>query len=257
MLNESVQERLHREHKERQARMTEAARPPRALPAPPAPLPVLYAATPAERPRIRVAEIQAAVAARFGIGVADIIGPRRWSECARPRMIATHLALKLCPHLSLPVIGRAFNRDHSTLIYTRDKMKRVLSVDRTLAADVEELLALIASAAAAVPVPPPMIARRPLSFVPPPPRNDLTGLRFGRLVVMGQEGRAVRISPKRLDRFWKCQCDCGATKIRRGAYLNEKKDYVKSCGCVARENASAAMTAWNERRRAKESAHVG
>lgn len=54
---------------------------------------------------------------------------------------------------------------------------------------------------------------------------DLTGLRFGKLVV---EGRAIAPSGAK-EAYWKCQCDCGNTTIARGTHLRQGK--IKSCGC--------------------------
>ena len=55
--------------------------------------------------------------------------------------------------------------------------------------------------------------------------NDLTGQRFGKLVV-------VRDSGERRNRFavWECQCDCGNTALIVGAYL--KNGRTRSCGCL-------------------------
>ena len=61
---------------------------------------------------------------------------------------------------------------------------------------------------------------------------DLTGLRFGRLVVIERNGSYV--SPKgQAHRKWLCKCDCGnfttvtASNLRSGETL--------SCGCLHRE----------------------
>lgn len=56
---------------------------------------------------------------------------------------------------------------------------------------------------------------------------DLTGLRFGRLVVLGQEGRT-----KGGKLLWKCQCDCGNIKYTTRDHLG--KD-ANSCGCLRKE----------------------
>ena len=58
--------------------------------------------------------------------------------------------------------------------------------------------------------------------------KDITGKRFGKLVVAGfagygQTGRQ-RIS------LWKCRCDCGNTCIAQGYLL--KSGRRKSCGCI-------------------------
>lgn len=60
---------------------------------------------------------------------------------------------------------------------------------------------------------------------------DLTGQRFGRLVVIEKsvsgQGRHVR---------WLCQCDCGNTTIVDGGNL--KAGRTKSCGCYVKEGNS-------------------
>lgn len=52
---------------------------------------------------------------------------------------------------------------------------------------------------------------------------NLTGRRFGKLVVLGCEGS------DRQGRKWLCQCDCGNQKVVYGKNL---KRGVKSCGCL-------------------------
>lgn len=59
--------------------------------------------------------------------------------------------------------------------------------------------------------------------------KDLTGLRFGRLLVIGRaenttEGRAC----------WFCLCDCGTTSVKQGKLL--RNGHCKSCGCGEYEN---------------------
>lgn len=53
--------------------------------------------------------------------------------------------------------------------------------------------------------------------------SDLSGKRFGRLVVIGRAGTKAK------HHVWMCECDCGATKIVYGhALLNGR---TVSCGC--------------------------
>lgn len=54
---------------------------------------------------------------------------------------------------------------------------------------------------------------------------DLTGIRFGRLIAL----YVVTKSPT----MWKCQCDCGNTKIVYAGNL--KRGSTKSCGCLSGE----------------------
>ncbi|MBR4711103.1 MAG: hypothetical protein IKP10_03655 [Clostridia bacterium] len=58
---------------------------------------------------------------------------------------------------------------------------------------------------------------------------DLTGQRFGRLVViarMAQNNASNKV-------VWLCQCDCGRQTIVIGSLLH--KGRTKSCGCLTRE----------------------
>lgn len=54
---------------------------------------------------------------------------------------------------------------------------------------------------------------------------DLTGKRFGMLVVIG----TVDKTSKRREPYWLCRCDCGKERIVRGSNL--RSGNTKSCGC--------------------------
>lgn len=58
---------------------------------------------------------------------------------------------------------------------------------------------------------------------------DLTGQRFGKLVVIQQLPRERDENGKLLRRKWLCQCDCGNTCETDGANLRGGKS---SCGCA-------------------------
>lgn len=70
--------------------------------------------------------------------------------------------------------------------------------------------------------------------------KDLTGQRFGRLVVVSRDKN---------DRFgrsrWCCRCDCGEEKV---IDIGNLKNFTRSCGCLRKEIASA-LTASPEWRR--------
>lgn len=68
--------------------------------------------------------------------------------------------------------------------------------------------------------------------------TDLTGMRFGRLVVI--EFAYVKITPCSRKAMWRCKCDCGNEKIIRGSSLTG--GISKSCGCLAKEVASKKQT---------------
>jgi len=57
-----------------------------------------------------------------------------------------------------------------------------------------------------------------------PPRLDLTGLRFGRLVVLSDAGTVAGRST------WLCRCDCGGEKVVSSNSLNQGR--VRSCRCL-------------------------
>lgn len=64
---------------------------------------------------------------------------------------------------------------------------------------------------------------------------DLTGERFGRLVVLGEDPEPY-VSPKGVKtRRWRCRCDCGNEVIVLQNALTSKKDPTTSCGCSRRD----------------------
>ena len=62
-----------------------------------------------------------------------------------------------------------------------------------------------------------------------PKKIDLTGQRFGKLVVIKEssERKSGRVC-------WECQCDCGNTIVVKG--LSLKNGDTKSCGCLRAGN---------------------
>ena len=58
--------------------------------------------------------------------------------------------------------------------------------------------------------------------------RDLTGQRFGRLLVVSRAENSASGKPR-----WNCICDCGNAFIASGNAL--KSGYTKSCGCYNRE----------------------
>lgn len=67
------------------------------------------------------------------------------------------------------------------------------------------------------------------------PTIDMTGQRFGRLLVVGFAGRASYRTAK-----WLCRCDCGVEKVFfRPALMSGT---TNSCGCLQRETARKQLT---------------
>ena len=86
--------------------------------------------------RISVRHIQDVVAADFGVPSETFRSPGKHAEIARPRQFAMLLARELTPH-SYPVLGKLFNRDHSTIIAGVRSAQRRISRDRDLALKLE------------------------------------------------------------------------------------------------------------------------
>ena len=61
--------------------------------------------------------------------------------------------------------------------------------------------------------------------------NDLTGKRFGRLIVIDRAG-----SNRQHRATWKCVCDCGNETTTVGSRL--LNGYTKSCGCLHSETSA-------------------
>lgn len=63
---------------------------------------------------------------------------------------------------------------------------------------------------------------------------DLTGQRFGRLVVIRRASLNIRGKPA-----WDCRCDCGAHRTIPGAALRKRN--TRSCGCLKRDASTNRM----------------
>lgn len=70
--------------------------------------------------------------------------------------------------------------------------------------------------------------------------GDLTGHRFGKLVVLGFDSWLEHSNGHR-DRMWKCQCDCGNICIVNHRYL--RFGDTESCGCN-KSRGNAAVMKW-------------
>jgi len=88
--------------------------------------------------KITLKEIQYAVCGHYQIGLTELKSVRRERRIARPRQLAMYLAKTLTP-TSLPEIGQAFDRDHTTVMHAVKTIENLLIRDKALAADVELL----------------------------------------------------------------------------------------------------------------------
>lgn len=74
----------------------------------------------------------------FGFSVEDVLSSSRRQPLVLCRQIAVYLCRELTD-LSLPKIGEAFNRDHTTVLHSVEKVRRILRSDRAVFDRVNQL----------------------------------------------------------------------------------------------------------------------
>ena len=100
----------------------------------------VVATTPARR--ITIALIKDRIAKAHGLTVKEMDHQRRDQRLAAPRQIAMYIATELTDN-SLPQIAREFaKKDHTTVMYARDKVKNQMAVDEAYRNKVRALMAL-------------------------------------------------------------------------------------------------------------------
>lgn len=75
--------------------------------------------------RLTPMQVIARVASERHWSVASILSARRTVALVHARHEAVHEVVRLFPHLTYPQIGRIFKRDHSTIIYAKNKWPRI------------------------------------------------------------------------------------------------------------------------------------
>ncbi len=93
----------------------------------------------AQTRQVSVDNIQRTVASYFNIKTADLRSKSRKTSIARPRQIAMALAKQLT-QLSLPDIGDAFDRDHTTVLHAIKKIEELKSSDPKIREDVANII---------------------------------------------------------------------------------------------------------------------
>ena len=79
------------------------------------------------------------VAQEFDIEKPDIMGKRRDRNFVIPRQVLAYLAKEFCIGWSIPTIGKKMNKDHSTIIYSANKISEQLQTNY----DLNERIAVI------------------------------------------------------------------------------------------------------------------
>lgn len=88
--------------------------------------------------RVTIEEIQRKVAERYNIRLSEMMSKRRERSVARPRQIAMFLAKNLTTK-SLPDIGRAFNRDHTTVLHGIKAVEELREEDPAFKEETDDL----------------------------------------------------------------------------------------------------------------------
>ena len=88
---------------------------------------------------IEINEIQKTVSKYYGITVSDLISNSRKQHLVRARQMAIYLCHNLTT-LSLSKIGQNFgNRDHSTVLYSCEKLKELMKTNEDIKNDFENI----------------------------------------------------------------------------------------------------------------------
>jgi len=93
----------------------------------------------ADKPEINIKYIQQIVSDHYNLTMEDITGRKRTQNIAFPRQIAMYLCRKLLEDESLPSIGAAFGRDHTTVMHGCNKISGELESDKHLNDVISEL----------------------------------------------------------------------------------------------------------------------
>ena len=92
--------------------------------------------------QLSIDNIQRVVAEYYNIHVSDLLSQRRTRSITRPRQLTMALARDLTSH-SLPEIGAAFNRDHSTVVHAHRKVEEWKESNKEIADDYDKLLRML------------------------------------------------------------------------------------------------------------------
>ena len=76
--------------------------------------------------------------AKYGITKEDLIGKNRSREIAQARHISIYLIRKIT-EMSLPNIGKIFNRDHTTALASYETIEKRIKTDAILTLDIGEM----------------------------------------------------------------------------------------------------------------------
>ncbi len=88
---------------------------------------------------VTVDKIFAAVEKKYGVSKTDLTGKSRVKEVAQARHVTIHL-IRTVTEMSLPAIGKLFNRDHSTVISSLDTIDKKMASSSAFEAEINNLI---------------------------------------------------------------------------------------------------------------------
>jgi chromosomal replication initiator protein len=89
-----------------------------------------------------VAYVMGVVARRYDVSIIELLSDRRRASIVEPRHVAMFLARR-CTLQSLPQIGRAMRRDHTSVWHAEQRVRQRMAAEPDFAALVEQLAAEI------------------------------------------------------------------------------------------------------------------
>ena len=93
----------------------------------------------AEPVGVTVDKIFVAVEKKYGVNKSELIGKSRVKEVAQARHVAIYL-IRTITEMSLPTIGKIFNRDHSTVLSSLDSIDKKMASSTAFEADINNLI---------------------------------------------------------------------------------------------------------------------
>ena len=87
---------------------------------------------------VTIDKIFAAVYKKYNIAKEEVVGKRRNKEIANARHVAIYLIREIT-EISLPNIGKIFDRDHSTVMSSLEWVRRRIMAEPIFNADIENL----------------------------------------------------------------------------------------------------------------------
>ena len=92
----------------------------------------------------RLDNIIIAVSKKYGVSRDDLLSDKRNAEIMLPRHICVYLA-RTCTNLSQAQIGKAINRERTTIISSENKVKKLIEENHDFSLEINELIRQIKS----------------------------------------------------------------------------------------------------------------